>query len=302
MKNPDRFTIIIEQRQKPDVILRKVKAILKEMQLDETQYRVYMDGNIKTVINVIIDSLFSEEFILEALNRQIRFVATNEKIRRIMALVSSDFDDDKSSEYETGKRENGKLTLSGEEIEEEQFTPLDNSTVKFAEMLQSEEPDKVVDDAEEMIEYGEEIIVRAKNVLINAVENEIKKAVKSTLNNPRNINKSMKVLKDLMSNKILNQSEFRELSQKAGFNAIKLLEKNNKYSDELIEILENGEVDDFVRMKSAIAYVESLKRRHYSFSEIKEKLNLDLIKEIYSRTKALLSPDDINVIYPIISK
>jgi len=98
METPDRFTIIIEPRQKPEVVSRKVRAILKEMNVSDGDYRVYMDGNIKTVINIVIDSQYSEEFILQALNNQIRFVPTNEKIRRIMALVSGDIDFDQINE------------------------------------------------------------------------------------------------------------------------------------------------------------------------------------------------------------
>lgn len=302
MQNPERFTIIVDPNQKPDVVLRKVRALLKELDLDETSYRVYMDGNIKTVINVIIDELFSEEFILEALNRQIRFVATNEKIRRIMALVSSDTEEESANEMDWGKKRDKSSQI--QEIEEEisEFETVDSSTVKFAEMLNSDEPDKAVDEAESLIDLGEEIVKRAKDVLVTTVENEIKKAVKSTLNNPRNLTKSLKVLKDLLCNKTLNYGEFKELSQKAGFNAIKLIEKNNKYSNELLEILENQEVDDFVRIKSAVVFIENMKRQHYSISEIKDKLNIDLLNQVYSKTKNLLSPEDVNVIHPFVAE
>ncbi len=301
MQNPERFTIVVEPHQQPEVVFRRVKALLKELELDETQYRVYMDGNIKTVINVIIDELFSEQFILEALNRQVRFVATNEKIRRIMALVSNEFDEEVLRDIDFANKTNGSEKIH--EIEEDinEIVPVDETTVKFAEMLHSEEPDKVVDEAEEMIQKGEEIINRAKTVLITTVENEIKRAVKNTMNNPRNINKSMQVLKDLMSNKTLNDGEFRDLSQKAGFNAIKLVERHNKYSDELIEIMKNSNVDDYVRIRSAIAFVENMKRQHYSFSEIQSKLDNQLLKEIYNRTKNLLKPEEINIIQPLIA-
>ncbi len=302
MQNPERFTIIIEPNQKPEVVLRKVRALLKELDMDETQYRLYMDGNIKTVINVIIDELFSEQFILEALNRQIRFVPTNEKIRRIMALVSNDFDETALQDIDWSKKANSQLPIEELEEEMDDVETVDSSTVKFAEMLNSDQPDETVNQAEELIDLGNEIIVRAKEVLVTTVENEIKKAVKSTLNNPRNLNKSLTVLKDLMSNKVLNGGEFKDLSQKAGFNAIKLIGNNKQYSNELLEILENPEIDDFIRIKSAIVFVESMKRQHYSFAEIKEKLNTALVKQIYSRTKNLLSSEDINVIHPVITE
>ncbi len=299
MQTPERFTILVENHQKPDVVLRKVKAILKEMELDENQYRVYKDGNIKTVINVIIDELFSEAFILEALNRQIRFVATNEKIRRIMSLISNDIEEAHgANEYAAGK------TTGVEELNEEfeESIALDSSTVKFAEMLQQEDPLESIDEAGNLIEMGEEIILRAKDVLVTTVENEIKKAVKSTLNNPRNINKSLKVLKDLMTNDILNEGEFKELSQKAGFNIIKLVSKNKKYLDELVEIINSKDVDDFVRIKSAIAYIDNLQKQRYSFSEIKGKINLEEVKSLYAKTQKLLPPEEARVLHPILSE
>ncbi len=299
MQSPERFTILVESHQKPEVILRKVKAILKEMDLDENLYRVYKDGNIKTVINVIIDELFSEAFILEALNRQIRFVATNEKIRRIMSLVSNDIDEAHGANDFSAGKSTGVEELNSEF---EESIALDSSTVKFAEMLQQEDPLQSIDEAGNLIEMGEEIVSRAKDVLVTTVENEIKKAVKSTLNNPRNINKSLKVLKDLMTNEILNDGEFKELSQKAGFNIIKLVSKNNKYVDELIEIMNSKKVDDFVRIKSAIAYIDTLQKQRYSFTEIKDKIDLEEIKSLYAKTQKLLPPEEARILHPILSE
>ncbi len=303
MNSPERFTILVGNKEIPENTLYKVRGILRDMGLDESHFRVYMEGKVKTVINVVIDSLYSEEFILKALNQQIKFVPTNEKIRRIMSLVSADFDIEDNNDLLIGKRELKKSenSILNEEFEEEENSfVLDSSSVKFAEMLQSDEPEEIIEEAEELIENGEDIQRRAKDILRTTVENEIKKAVKGTVNNPRNLQKSMKVLTDLMTNDILNNGEFKDLSQSAGFNAIKILEKNDKYSDELLKILENEKIDDYVRMKSLLIYIKNLKKKNYPVKDIREKINLDLAKEIYSKTQQLLQPEEKQIINPLL--
>ncbi len=257
MTNPERLTIAVNG-ENPKEVKRKLVGLLRDLSIDSHKYRIYVDEGSKTIIKLIIDELYVEQFIYEGLNNQIQFIGTSEKVRRILNLLSLDYEDlDDSREFK--KSENETVNKVQEEIIS--FVNLDPATIKMSKILDSTNLTDIIEDSSQMIVQGEDVIKRAKEVIVNRTEKEIADAIRGSNDNPRNAKKSIKILKKILFESFLQSNNFLDLSEKAGMNILELCKKNVILNEELIEIIQNRNVNGFIRIKAAAVYVDNLYKR-----------------------------------------
>jgi hypothetical protein len=281
MTNPERLTIAVNG-EKPNEVKRKLVGILRDLSIDSHKYRIYVDEGSKTIIKLIIDELYVESLIYEGLNNQIQFISTSEKVRRILNLLSLDYED-LEDPRELKNFENETVDQVQEEITS--FVNLDPATIKMSKILDSTNLTDVIEDSVQMIVQGEDIILRAKAVIVNRIEKEITDAMRSSNDNPRNAKKGIKILKKILFESFLQDNNFLGLSEKAGMNILELCKKNAVLNEELIEIIQNRNVNGFTRIKAATVYVDNLHKRSKMTDEHLKGIDFSDLKLFYQQNQ-----------------
>ncbi len=294
MIEPERLTILVKDIDKIELVKNKILRILREIPVTEQQYRMYVDTGDRTVIHIVLENVLVERFIYEALNHQITFVATNSKVRRILDMLAIDFED-KMAKDKVGK---GRKT-SSEDDNDEYFDikDFDESTYKMGKILSLTEPDDIIDNVEDLQKEGEKIISETTEILRKTVEVEIEKSENVTVKDGQEkFENALKRLKEIMTETILTRKELADLSYKAGLSFFNLLKGNDKYNDDLKELIENENVDDYLRLKAAETLIENMRKQHYRLEEIKQTMNLEVLSALYNKQKENLENNEISQI------
>jgi hypothetical protein len=268
MNNPERLTILVKNNVKQEKVLSKIQMILGNLGIAEKYFRLYVDSGAKTVIHIVIDSKYSDDFIFEALNQQINFVATNSKVRRILDILSMDYQEVIFDESFNKKKPELNEKENDEEYEDFDLEDFDSTSLKMGKILSANEPSEIIDNVIDLENEGTKIIERTTNILRSTVEKEIDIQVQNTESDPLKIDEALKKLKLIMNEKLLSREELSDLSYKAGLSFIMLAKDEKKYTNDLKEIMMDEKTDGLLRLRAAIAFVESLRKNHYDRKEI----------------------------------
>ncbi len=300
MESPERLTVLLKSNDKQEQVVTKITRILRNLGVESQSYRIYVDSGERTVIHIVLESKIADDFIFEALNQQISFVATNSKVRRILDILSMDYhefiNDDK-----TQKKKYNKLNEDDEEYEDFDFDEFDNSSLKMGKILSLNDPNEIIKNVAELKRDGEKIIERTSSILRHTVEIEIEKQVNSSEDDTEQYEKALKRLHDIMNEKLFSRKELTDLTYKAGLGFISLVKNNNKYSKQLKEIMENENMDEFIRVKSAIVLIENLRKSHYSRREILSMIDLKKIEHAINSQKDNFDPSELQQITSLLS-
>ena len=294
MIEPERITILVKDIDRIEYVKNKILRILREIPVSEQQYRMYVDTGDRTVIHIVLENTLVENFVYEALNQQITFVATNSKVRRILDMLAIDFEDKMSKEKGSKGRK-----ASAEEDNEEDFDikDFDESTFKMGKILSLSEPDEIIDNVEDLQKEGEKIISETTEIVRKKVEFEIEKNESVTPKQGKEkFENALRRLKEIMTESILFRKELSDLAYKAGLSFFDLVRGNDKYNDDLKEIIENDNVDDYLRLKAAETLIENLRKQHYRLEEIKQKIDMKVLLLLYERQKNNLENNEISQI------
>ena len=294
MTEPERLTILVKDTDRIEFVKNKILRILREIPVTDQQYRMYIDTGDRTVIHIILENALVEEFIYEALNHQITFVATNSKVRRILDMLAIDFEE-KGNKDKSGKGRKGFPT--DEDEEDFDIKDFDNSTFKMGKILSLSEPNEIIENVESLEKEGEKIITETTEILRKSVESEIEKNENITVKDGiKRFDEALKRLKEIMTESILTRKELADLSYKAGLSFFDLVKGNEKYNDDLKEIIENEDVDDYLRLKAAETLIENFRKEHYRLEEIKKFMNTKVLSQLYERQKENIKNNEISQI------
>ncbi len=290
MDNPERLTILVKDTSKIEIVKNKIIRILHEIPVNENQYRIYVDTGERTVIHIVIEDSFVEQFVYEALNQQITFVATNSKVRRILDMLALDFEDITSKE----KLSKVKKPNVDSDFDEFDFKDFDDSSFRIGKILSLTEPEEILDNVEQLEKEGEKIINRTTEVLRNSVETEIEENRNiTTKDGEKRFEEALKRLKQIMTESLLTREELSDLSYRAGLSFIELVKGNGKYNEELKTITENEIVDEYIRVKAALTLIENMRKERYRSEDIKSFLNVKVLSELYDKQKDNFDNEEI---------
>ncbi len=99
-----------------------------------------------------------------------------------------------------------------------------------------------------------------------------------------------------MTETILTRKELADLSYKAGLSFFNLVKGNDKYNDDLKELIENENVDDYLRLKAAETLIENMRKQHYRLEEIKKAMDIEVLSALYGKQKDNLENNEISQI------
>jgi hypothetical protein len=292
MESPERLTILVKNNIKQERILTKISRILSNLGVEEKYYRLYVDSGSKTVIHIVIDSKYSDDFIFEALNQQISFVATNSKVRRILDILAMDYHELNSDENIIKKKPD-QSEQENEEYEDFDLEEFDNTSLKIGKILSVNDPGEIVDNVNDLENEGTKIIERTTNILRSTVEREIDHQVENSEADPLKLDEALKKLKSIMNEKLLSREELSDLTYKAGLSFIMLAKDDKKYTKDLKDIMMNEKIDGFLRLRAAIVLVENLRKSHYNRKEIIELLEIKKIIPLIESQKENFDPKDL---------